>query len=103
MDRAGLLGGGDGILVIFLILQLIGNGLDYPCRLAATSTGGGGDEARFQVRWQGEGDHGNILSRTTNRATLVKVSGGTGPDSRMISWRDSRSLSTRSGAGYFFF
>mgnify|MGYP003443340183 CR=1 FL=1 len=85
MDRAGLLGGGDGILVIFLILQLVGDGLDHPCGLAATSTGGGRDEARFQVRWQGEGNHGDILSRTTNRATLVKVPGWTGQDSRRIS------------------
>lgn len=49
MNCTGLMGSRCGVLIILLVLQLIGDGLDNPRGLASAGTGGGCDEARFQV------------------------------------------------------
>jgi hypothetical protein len=53
MNRTLLLGSLCGVLIVFLILQLIGDGLNDPCGLAASRAGRSGNETCFQVGWQG--------------------------------------------------
>ncbi len=61
MNRAGCLGSLDCVLIIFLVFQLIDNGLDDPSGLGAAGTGCRRVEAGFQIGWQGQGDHtGNL-------------------------------------------